>query len=327
MIFTSQVSAVTRFTNRSLFVFDTAPSAVSKYQVSLTYTTSTSVGSLDMIFCEDPIPQAVCVPPPGLDVSNAQLSDQSGITGYTITQRSTNHLVLSRTPGVVTPTQSSYILTNVVNPSDTENSFALRLSDYASTDASGPVIDLGSVLSSSNVGIGIYTQVAPKMSFCVAAQVAQDCSTSSGGNYSEMGELGANRTLTATSQMAAGTNASRGYVITAYGTTMEAGNSIIDNLTQPTVSAPGNNQFGINLVANNIPNIGSNPDGSFTNASPEPSYDNANKYMFKSGDVVASAPNVALIRRFTVSYIVNASPNLRAGVYTTTITYICSGRF
>ena len=33
------------------------------------------------------------------------------------------------------------------------------------------------------------------------------------------------------------------------------------------------------------------------------------------------------MKKFTVSYILNASPDLRAGVYSTTVTFIASGRF
>lgn len=326
-IFTPSVAAVTRFTDRSLFIYDVAPSAVTKYELSFTYTTSTSVGSLELLFCESPIPNVPCVPPSGLDVSNAVLSGQNGVTGYSITQATKNSLVLSRTPGVVGNTLSAYTFSNIVNPIDTTDSFAVQLSDYASTNATGPIVDLGSVLSESNQGITVQTQVPPELSFCVAKQVAIDCSSTSNDNYTDMGELTPGRTLTATSQMAAGTNASRGYVITVYGTTMTAGTNVINAPTIPTLSAPGNTQFGINLRANSVPNVGSNPDGSFTNAQPTPNYDVPNKYMYQNGDVVASAPNVALVRRFTVSYIVNVSPTLRAGVYTTTFTYICSGRF
>jgi hypothetical protein len=108
---------------------------------------------------------------------------------------------------------------------------------------------------------------------------------------------------------------------------MEAGTHVISPLATSTVSAPGNSQFGINLVANNSPGIGSDPDGNSTNAIVAPGYDVHNQFEFNDGDAVAIAPNVSLIRRFTVSYIVNVPPDLRAGVYTTTITYICSGRF
>jgi hypothetical protein len=326
MVFTSQASAVIRFTDRSLFVSDVTPGATTKYKVSFTYTTQTAIGSVDMLFCMDPIPTDPCVPPAGLDVSHAVLTDQSGETGYDISAQSSNHIILSRTPQAVGNTPSVYDFSGIVNPSDTSHSFSIRLSDYASNDASGTLVDLGSVISEITNGIIIETQVPPMLIFCVGGQVNADCSESS-GYYTDMGTLNPNNTLTATSQMAAGTNASGGYVITANGTTMEAGTHVINALGSPTVSAPGNSQFGINLAANDTPGIGSEPDGASTNAVVSSGYNVPNEFMFHDGDEVAEAPNVSLLRRFTVSYIVNSPPDLRAGVYTTTITYICSGRF
>lgn len=327
VIFTAQASAVIRFINRSMFIYDPEPGIASKYDFSLTYNSTTTVGSFDILFCNDPIPDDPCVPPAGLDASHAVLSNQTGVTGYSIALATANHIVLTRTPGVVAQTPSVYTFDNIINPSQVIYAFSARLSDYASTDASGPLIDLGSVLSAVTTGIGIETQVPPILVFCVGHQVSQDCTDITGGNYSDMGTLSPADTLTATSQMAAGTNASGGYVITANGTTMQAGTNVIDALGSPTVSAPGNSQFGLNLVANSTPGIGADPDGAFANAVPAPNYSNPNEFMFHDGDAVASAPNVSLVRRFTVSYIVNVPPDLRAGVYTTTITYVCSGRF
>ena len=327
VIFSSQASAVIRFTDRSLFLYDVTPSATTKYKVSFTYTTQTSIGSVDMLFCMDPIPTDPCDPPAGLDVSHASLTSQSGETGYAISNQSSNHIVLSRSPQAVGNTPSVYELSGVVNPSDTSHSFSIRLSDYASQDASGSLVDLGSILSEVTTGVTLETQVPPILVFCVGQQVSLNCSNNNGNYYTDMGGLDPNSTLTATSQMAAGTNASNGYVITANGTTMEAGTHVINALSSPTTSAAGNSQFGINLRANSTPNIGSDPDGAFTNAIVMPNYDTPDEYMFQDGDEVASAPEVSLVRRFTVSYIVNSPPDLRAGVYTTTITYICSGRF
>jgi hypothetical protein len=326
VIFTSQAFAVIRFTDRSLSVYDNNPGVTTNYKVSFTYTTQTTIGSVDMLFCMDPIPTDPCDPPAGLDASHATLTGQSGETGYSISTQASNHLVLSRTPQAVGNTPSVYDFNGIVNPTDTSHSFSIRLSDYASNDASGTLVDLGSVISEITEGIVLETQVPPMLIFCVGQQVSQDC-TSSSGYYSDLGTLDPGNTLKASSQMAAGTNASGGYVITANGTTMEAGTHVINALASPTVSAAGNSQFGINLVANNNPNVGSDPDGNSTNAVVSPGYDVANQFMFHDGDEVAGAPNVSLIRRFTVSYIVNVPPNLRAGVYTTTITYICSGRF
>lgn len=142
-----------------------------------------------------------------------------------------------------------------------------------------------------------------------------------------MGDLSPTSTLTAQSQMAVGTNASQGFVITVDGSSPATGTSVIPASTTPTISTQGTNQFGINLVANNDPTIGNDPEGIWANAIPTVDYGQANKYMFKPGDVIASSPNVSLMRKFTVSYVLNSSKDLRAGVYTTTITYIASGRF
>jgi hypothetical protein len=280
-----------------------------------------------MLVCYDPIPYMPCVTPTGFSAANAVLSNQTGETGFSIRSKSTNHIVLTRAPSVAGGEESSYTFTGIVNPTDTSQTFSIRLADYASTDASGPLINLGSVVSVADEGIGLETQVPPILNFCLAQTVSQDCGEISDSNFTDMGQLSATGPLLATSQMAIGTNASSGYVITVNGPTMEAGSNIIDALTSPTSSSPGNNQFGLNLRANSSPDIGSDPDGPFANAQPAANYNTPNKFMYQDGDVVASAPNVSLMRRFTTSYLVNSSPKLRAGVYTTTLTYICTGRF
>ena len=292
----------------------------------MTYTTQTAIGSVDMLFCINPIPTATCVAPPGLDVSQAVLSAQTGETGYSVTTQTSNHLVLSRTAAIVGNTPSTYTFENVTNPTSMPTSFAIRLADYASSNATGPVLDLGSVVSQVTSGILLQTQVPPMLIFCVGQQVSDDCA-SADGSYTNMGTLSSDKTLIAHSQMAVGTNASGGYAITINGTSMEAGSNVITPLATPTVSAPGNSQFGVNLRANTSPVVGGDPDGASSNATPMNNYNTPNLFMFKDGDIVATASNVSLVRRFTVSYMVNVPPDLRAGVYTTTLTYICTGRF
>ncbi len=304
------------------------PGAISKYTLSFQYNTETDIGSVDMLFCVSPIPDDPCRAPDGLDLTNVTLSDQAGEVGYSLQVISTNHMILKRPVSMpVSAVQSMYVFENVRNPTNTQRPFAIRLADYASTDASGPVVDLGSVIGSVGEGVMLYAQVPPMLLFCVAQKVTEDCAIEEGGNYTDMGTLSADSPITAQSQMAVGTNASAGFAITVNGTSMVAGNSVIDPLAVPTVSLPGTNQFGINLVANNEPTVGSDPDGEFTNAIAAPKYGQVNKYAYKDGDLVAMSPNVSLVRRYTVSYVVNIKPTLPSGVYSTTLTYICSGRF
>src|SRR5690348_16043136 len=131
VVFTAQASAVIRFQNRSLFIYDPTPNVTTKYVVSLTYNNqnvpSTTVGSIDMLFCNDPIPTDPCDPPAWLDVSGAVLSGQTGETCFSILSASSNHIILSRPPGTVSETPSTYTFDNMVNPNDTTDSFSIRL--------------------------------------------------------------------------------------------------------------------------------------------------------------------------------------------------------
>lgn len=327
-VIVSPADASTRFTDRKLYMNSAVPGATTSYTLSMRYMTPSPVGSVDMLFCMDPIPYMPCEVPPGLDASGAVLSSQTGETGYTISVRTANHIVLSRTPAAISPgAMSSYTFENIVNPTDTTRAFSIRLKSLASTDGTGPQIDFGSVRGQSTTEILLETQVPPMLIFCLAEQVEENCTGTNNNYYTDMGDLSPNSTLTAQSQMAVGTNASAGFVITANGNLPAAGTNVIDAPAIPTESRPGTNQFGMNLVANNSPVIGNNPEGTWTNAVPALGYGEANKYKYVSGDVVAESPNVSLMRKFTVSYIMNSRPDLRAGVYTTTITYIASGRF
>lgn len=326
-VFAVPATSAMRFQERSLYMNSSEPGATTSYKVSWRYMSPAAVGSVDMLFCTDPIPYNPCVAPLGLDVSNAVLSSQTGETGYSILSKSTNHIILTRPPSMPVGGGSSYTLDNIVNPTDTSQPFSIRLRSHASTDATGPQIDFGSVRGQATTSIMIETQVPPMLIFCVAQEVHDNCNITNDNNYADMGQLDAQSTLLAQSQMSVGTNASGGFAITANGTPMSAGTNVIDSPATPTESKPGVNQFGINLVANSAPAVGSDPEGEWANAVPAPDYSVPNQYKYVSGDVVAYSPNVSLMKKFTVSYIVNSSEGLRAGVYTTTITYVASGRF
>jgi len=329
VLFITPASAAMRMQQRSLYMNSTEPSATTSYTVSFQYMSALAVGSVDMLFCMDPIPYHDCVAPPGLDVSNATLAEQTGEVGFDITQQSTNHIVISRTANMIagSPDPSVYKFDNIVNPTNTEEAFSIRLRSHDSQDATGPQIDFGSVRGQVQSGIVLQTQVPPMLVFCLAQEVEYNCTNTNDTYFSDMGELSSISTLSARSQMAVGTNATGGFAITANGGSMSAGTSVIDGALAPTESKPGTNQFGINLVSNNSPIVGEDPEGEWANAIASMDYSTPNKYKFVSGDVVAYSPNVSLMKKFTVSYIVNSNKDLAPGVYSTTINYIASGRF
>lgn len=321
-------SAAMRLQERSLYMNSVEANATTFYKLSFRYMSPDPVGSFELLFCEDPIPYHPCDIPPGLDASNVVLSQHTGETGFAITQRSTNRLVMSR--DAVAPTStvaSSYYLDDIVNPRNPDRAFAIRIKTFSSTNATGPQVDFGSVRGQVAEGVIIQTQVPPMLIFCLAQQVGQDCSSTNDVYFSDLGELSSEQTLTAQSEMAVGTNASGGFAIFAHGTPLSAGTNIIQSPTEPTPSQPGTNQFGINLTANTAPLVGNDPIGPWTNAVASSDYGQPDHYKFVSGDVIAYSPNVSLMRKFTVSYIVNTSPSLRPGVYSTTVNFIAAGRF
>jgi hypothetical protein len=327
MVVVQPAEALVRLGNRELNVKSSEAGATTQYTVSFYYTTPAVVGSVDMLLCQNPIPYMPCDPPSGIDVSGATMTSQTGETGFTAVKLSQNHIVLTRPPAMTGPSYATYVFDGVRNPDDMSHSFGFRLSTYASEDATGPIINLGTVLTQSTVGVTLETQVPPILTFCVAHRVEQLCTDTDDVHYTDLGDLTPTTTLWDTSQFSVGTNATGGYSVTVNGQGMAAGTHTINNLPTPTPSAPGNNQFGINLRSNTVPDIGFDSDGDSVNTYITPNYDTPDKYMYVDGDTIAYAPNVSLMQRFTVSYIVNSAPDLRAGNYTSTFTYICTANF
>ena len=323
------VGAAERFTNRSLFMQSVTPGATTSYVISLDYVTPEPVGSLDLRFCVSPIPYEPCETPAGLDITGAILSDQQGETGFSISYHDDKRIVLSRPPTMISApgVAGKYTLSNIVNPIDTSRSFSIRMTSHSTTDASDPHINFGSVKGQVGDGITLETQVPPMLIFCAARTVELGCAETDGTYFTDMGTVDPQTTLTAQSQMAVGTNASGGFAITVSGNTMTAGTNVIKEMDVATNSKQGSNQFGINLVENPTVGIGVNPEGEWANAAPTNGYNQPDIFKYTNGDVIATSPNVSLMKKFTVSYIVNVNKSLRAGVYTTTINYIASGRF
>lgn len=320
-------SAAMRFQERSMLIANSEPGATTSYKIEWQYMSPQPVGSVDLLFCMDPIPYHDCVAPGGFDASNADLVEQLGEDGFTVTVKTSNHIIISRTAETPTTVRSSYTFNNIVNPDDESEAFAVRLRSHQSTNATGPQVDFGSIRAQVASAVEIQTQVPPMLIFCLAEKVNDNCAGTNDNYFTDMGTLTPNDTLVAASQMAVGTNASGGFAITANGTAPSAGTNVIKGSVSPAASAPGTNQFGINLVANNTPAIGNDPQGEWANAVASADYNLPNQYKYVPGDIVAYSPNVSLMKKFTVSYILNANPSLRAGVYTTTINFVASGRF
>jgi hypothetical protein len=319
--------AASGLNNRSWQLLNDAPGATTDYATTFTFSNSSTIGSLNILLCSNsPLQDDVCALPLGLDVTNAQLTAQSGITDFSLFVAATNDIVLSRTPaGITAPLTVSLTLHNIINPS-AAGSYYVRLSAYSSNNATGSPVDFGGLAFAIANNLQISSVVPPYLTFCTGLTInAFDCS-SAAGDYINFGELSTAHSSHAASQMVVATNAPNGYVIQVYGTTMTSGNNTIGAITNLATSRVGTSQFGINLRANTNPAVGTDPTGPGT-GEPSAAYNSPNHYQFVSNDTVANSLTADDFRKYTASYIVNISNAQPPGVYASTLTYVSAGSF
>lgn len=328
-LFVSAPASAELLPTRSLEISDPTISATNvNYNFGFTTSTNGTLGSISYTFCSNYLFETtdVCIPPSGMDASAATLTNQQGITDFSIDPSTTSSvLVISRTPGAAAANQIlGYEFSGMTNP-DYIGSIYVRIATFASNDATGPETDYGIVLTSTAQDIVITTEVPPYLQFCTGVTITgYNCGTAEGG-FISFGELSVTTTRSATSQMLASTNAPYGYSITLAGSTMTAGNNSIPAMTGG-LSQTGTSQFGLNAVFNTAPTVGVDPVGPGLTM-PGNGYEVPNQFRFHSGDIIASNDHTDDYRKLTVSYIVNRDRNQSPGRYVATISYICLANF
>ena len=331
------------------------PGGTVNHFFTFTVPSSTSLGAIQIQYCTQPadVGALTCVPPTGLNTATATLGGSTGVTGLSIVNSPTS-VVLTRAPGSPTTPAANTVVTvllkGVVNPTVKNQTFFARISTYATVDASGAPTDTGSVAAATADPILLSGVMPESLVFCTGATVSApapsnvpDCSTATAGTIAFNQLFSPTDTATATSQMAASTNAGFGYAITVNGTTLTSGSNTIAGIASAGASARGTAQFGMNLRANTNAVAASFPG---TSADPAPvanatnykgeaatGYNTADTFKFASGDVVADSYNgyvngtntaASDAQIFTVSYIANVPGSQPAGTYSTTLTYICT---
>lgn len=137
---------------------------------------------------------------------------------------------------------------------------------------------------------------------------------------SNLGVLSVDKTATKTSIIKIRTHMSDGYTLQIVGDPPKYDSYTLATPSTPTASMPGTEQFGINLVANTTPEVGADPEqvpsGEFSFGYAMEDYAEPNKFMYRSGDVVAMSEAESGITEFTVSMIVNVSNQTPAGHFT-----------
>ena len=273
------------------------------------------------------------------------MGTQSGATGFTLVNTTNGSPYITRSAAsITTGTVVSYQLLSVTNPSAANSTFYVRISTFASTNTTGGSTDTGTVTASTANAI-ILTGVMPEsLIFCTGGTISTtagipDCTTATSGSVSFNQLFSPTAAATASTQMAASTNAGSGYNITVNGATMTSGANTIPAMSTAAAAAVGNGQFGMNLMANTL--ASSNPavgtavapaaNGTTYKGQPLAGYNTADTFKFNSGDSIANSANGGAgptnAQIYTVSYIVNVTGSQIAGTYTTTLTYICTSTF
>lgn len=145
-----------------------------------------------------------------------------------------------------------------------------------------------------------------------------------GGNQ-DMGVLDSTHTGTATMSIHVRTYLTNGYTLQITGAPPSQGTHRlrvpIGEDGSPFTSQPGAEQFGINMVANNTPNIGANPVSVPSGDHPDvisPGYVTPDLFKYSEGDTVASSATSDGEIDYTMSMILNVSNVTPGGHYSGT---------
>lgn len=141
-----------------------------------------------------------------------------------------------------------------------------------------------------------------------------------------LGTLTTTSTATTTATFSVKTYLAGGYVVVNASPGPQNAGYTMHTLSSPTSSSIGNEQFGINLVANttggtcNAPaNFGAapsqNPDATFGFGQAAPGYNTCGKFKYVNGDTIAFSNSSSGETDFTISYIYNISNLTPGGVY------------
>jgi len=317
--------------------------SIAHHLFEFTLPSSGTVGSLEFLYCTSSA--GACLMPPGLVTTNTTLDSQSGATGFTIVNTTNGAPYITRTAASITgPLTASYRLNTITNPTEINASFYVRITSHATEVPGASPTDAETVGASTATQILLSGTMPESMTFCTGGAISTvggvpDCTTATSGSISFNQFFSPEDTATASSQMAASTNANTGYVITVNGPTMSSGTNEIEGMSAVAPITRGTSQFGMNLKANTVATsttpVGSDisavSDGDKLRAQSLPGYDTADSFKFTSGDSVANSANGAAgptnTQLYTASYIVNVEGSQAAGTYTSTLTYICTALF
>ena len=291
-------------------------------------TTATAVKSIGVQFCTSL--EGACTTPTGFSASASTLAAQpSGVgaaSGWTVNTAVAGSLRIVNAANSTNPTGSvSVQWGGVHNPTATNTTFYAKITTYSDSAWTTPV-DSSDVALSTSEQIQVLLDVNETLTFCTGTSITgQNCATVAGSTV-DLGTASTTATASGTSVFAASTNGANGYTVTINGSTLTSGSNTITAMSANAASSVGTSQFGINLVSNATPAVGSGVSGTGT-ATAASNYNTTNSFRFVSGDAVASVNAPTNANAFTVSYIANIAGTTAPGSYSTNLHYDATANF
>lgn len=312
----SQFASAAQVTGRTLVIGSSVASASTSYAFTFTVPSATVVKSASFTACTTA--SGACTTPSGFSITGSSLTAQpTGLgsgTGWTASTATAGSLRILNATNATAPSGSQAVsFSAVTNQSAANATFFVRMTTYSDAAWTTP-IDTGTVAASTAGQITVTASIDESVTFTLAAATVP------------LGTLTTSATGTGTSSMTASTNAASGYSVTVNGTTLTSGLNTIAALATPTASALNTPQFGINLMANTTPAVGTAASGSGTGTAAA-GYGTTNQFKFVTGDTVASATAPTNSNTFTTSYIANVNGSAAAGSYATQLTYIATANY
>lgn len=189
--------------------------------------------------------------------------------------------------------------------------------NYGVTDATGDIGVGNSQSSNYQVNAGSKTTGDPALSFSVNSSLT------------DFGTLTSSQAKTATATFSVVNYTTYGYVVQMFGPTPTHDSHSLPAMSTLGSSAPGTEQFGINLVANTLPtSFGSNPDnGQFGYGSVTSNYASSNQFYYQDGDIIAQAAHDSGLTHYTISFLANVGSLTPGGTYSTHQTLVVTGTY
>lgn len=317
LLYLPNIASASQITSRTVTIGSSLASASTTYLFNFTVPSSTVIQSASFAACTTA--SGSCVVPAGFSVNSSTLTSQpinlGDAVGWSVNTTTDGELRLSKPGNIVAPTGSQTVsFSSVINPSSANTTFFIRISTYSDSGWTIP-IDTGTVASSTAGQITVTASVDEILTFTLASATVS------------LGTLSPNATGSGISSMTVSTNAISGYSVNYSGSTLTSGSNTITALANQTASIQNSKQFGINLINNTTPAIGSAVSGTGSGMV-APAYGTANQFKFVSaGEVIASASAPTNSNTFTTSYIANIDGVTAPGSYSTLITYTATANF